>query len=210
MIRLALPKGRNLGPVLAALAAAGLVAEGLGEAELGRRLRTTLPEAGIEALSLKDWDLPLYVEHGIADCGFVGSDVLGEVDGELLVPLRLHAGRCRLSLIGKGPDLPAPGSQVRLATKYPATARRIVAERPWGAEIVRLSGSVELAPVLDLAEIALDIVQTGRTLTENHLVELEQVSEVAACMVVNRASFQRHRDLLNRWIGRLEAAGVAS
>jgi ATP phosphoribosyltransferase len=210
VIRLALPKGRNLGPVLAALAAAGLVAEGLGEAELGRRLRTTLPEAGIEALSLKDWDLPLYVEHGIADCGFVGSDVLGEVDGELLVPLRLHAGRCRLSLIGKGPDLPAPGSQVRLATKYPATARRIVAERPWGAEIVRLSGSVELAPVLDLAEIALDIVQTGRTLTENHLVELEQVSEVAACMVVNRASFQRHRDLLNRWIGRLEAAGVAS
>ncbi|HEV7515281.1 MAG TPA: ATP phosphoribosyltransferase [Thermoanaerobaculia bacterium] len=210
MIRLALPKGRNLGPVLAALAAAGLVADGLGEAELGRRLRTTLPEAGIEVLSLKDWDLPLYVEHGVADCGFVGSDVLGEVDGELLVPLRLHAGRCRLSLIGKGPGLPAPGSQVRLATKYPATARRVVAERPWGAEIVRLSGSVELAPVLDLAEIALDIVQTGRTLAENHLVELEEVAEVAACMVVNRASFQRHRDLLNRWIGRLEAAGVAS
>ena len=210
MIRLALPKGRNLGPVLAALAAAGLASDGLGEAELGRRLRTTLPEAGLEVLSLKDWDLPLYVEHGVADCGFVGSDVLGEVDGELLVPLRLHAGRSRLSLIGRGPDLPAPGSQVRLATKYPATARRIVALRPWGAEIVRLSGSVELAPVLDLAEIALDIVQTGRTLAENHLVELEEVSEVAACMVVNRASFQRHRDLLNRWIGRLEAAGVAS
>jgi ATP phosphoribosyltransferase len=209
VIRLALPKGRNLGPVLAALAAAGLAPPGL-EAELGRRLRTTLPEAGIEVLSLKDWDLPLYVEHGVADCGFVGSDVLGEVDGELLVPLRLHAGRCRLSLIGKGPELPAPGSQVRLASKYPVTARRIVALRPWGAEIVRLSGSVELAPVLDLAEIALDIVQTGRTLAENHLVELEQVEEVAACLVVNRASFQRHRDLLNRWIGRLEAAGVAS
>ena len=210
MIRLALPKGRNLGPVLDALAAAGLAAEGLSEAELGRRLRTTLPGRGIEVLSLKDWDLPLYVEHGVADCGFVGSDVLGEVDGELLVPLRLHAGRCRLSLLGKGPALPPPGSQVRLATKYPATARRIVAERPWGAEIVRLSGSVELAPVLDLAEIALDIVQTGRTLAENHLIELEEVAEVAACLVVNRASFQRHRELLNRWIGRLEAAGVAS
>jgi ATP phosphoribosyltransferase len=210
MIRLALPKGRNLGPVLAALEAAGLAPPGFDEAELGRRLRTTLPEAGIEILSLKDWDLPLYVEHGVADCGFVGSDVLGEVGGELLVPLRLHAGRCRLSLLGKGPDLPAPGSQVRLASKYPATARRIVALKPWGAEIVRLSGSVELAPVLDLAELALDIVQTGRTLAENHLVELEQVEEVAACLVVNRASFQRHRDLLNRWIGRLEAAGVAS
>ena len=210
MIRLALPKGRNLGPVLDALAAAGLVAEGLGETELGRRLRTTLPGTGIEVLSLKDWDLPLYVEHGVADCGFVGSDVLGEVDGELLVPLRLHAGRCRLSLIGKGPALPPAGSQVLLATKYPATARRIVAERPWGAEIVRLSGSVELAPLLDLAEVALDIVQTGRTLAENHLIELEKVEEVAACLVVNRASFQRHRELLNHWIGRLEAAGVAS
>ena len=92
-----------------ALEAAGLAPPGFNEAELGRRLRTTLPEAGIEILSLKDWDLPLYVEHGVADCGFVGSDVLGEVDGELLVPLRLHAGRCRLSLLGKGPSLPAPG-----------------------------------------------------------------------------------------------------
>jgi len=210
VIRLALPKGRNLGPVLAALAAAGLAGEEMSEAGLGRRLRTTLPGTGIEVLSLKDWDLPLYVEHGVADCGFVGSDVLGEVDGDLLVPLRLHAGRCRLSLIGKGPGPPTPGSQVRLATKYPATARRVVALRPWGAEIVRLSGSVELAPLLDLAEIALDIVQTGRTLAENHLVELDEVEEVAACLVVNRASFQRHRELLNRWIGRLEAAGVAS
>lgn len=208
MIRLALPKGRNLDAALAAFRAAGIGLDGLDGA--GRSLRTRLPEEGIEVLSLKDWDLPLYVSHGIADCGIVGSDVLEEVDGDLLVPVRLLAGRSRLSFIGRDAALPAPGTQVKLATKYPNTARRLVAERPWGAEIVKLSGSIELAPILGLAELALDIVQTGRTLAENHLVEIETVAEVAACLVVNRASYQRRRAFLNDWIGRLEAAGVVS
>jgi len=208
VIRMALPKGRNLEVTLAAFRAAGLLHSYDGS---GRSLLTQLPEEGIEVLSLKDWDLPLYVEHGVADCGVVGSDVLGEVDGDLLVPVRLKAGRSRLSLIGRADHgLPPPGGQVRLATKYPVTARRLVAERPWGAEIVKLSGSIELAPLLSLAELALDIVQTGRTLAENNLVEIETVAEVAACLVVNRASYQRHRALLNDWINRLEAAEVVS
>jgi ATP phosphoribosyltransferase len=208
MIRLALPKGRNLGPALAALRAAGLSLSGLDNG--GRGLRTALPEDGIEALSLKDWDLPLYVEHGVADCGIVGSDVLGEIEADLLMPARLTAGRCRFSLIGRTAELPAAGGQVRLATKYPVTARRVVAGRSWGAEIVRLSGSVELAPALCLAELALDLVQTGRTLAENGLVEIETVAEVAPCLVVNRAAFQRHRARLNGWLDRLEAAGAVS
>lgn len=210
MIRLALPKGRNLEVTLAAFRAAGLLQSYDGG---GRSLLTQVAEDGIEVLSLKDWDLPLYVEHGVADCGVVGSDVLGEVDGDLLVPVRLKAGRSRLSFIGRGDprqEMPPPGGQVRLATKYPATARRIVDGRPWGAEIVKLSGSIELAPLLSLAEMALDIVQTGRTLAENNLVEIETVAEVAACLVVNRASYQRHRALLNDWIGRLEAAEVVA
>jgi ATP phosphoribosyltransferase len=207
VIRLALPKGRNLEVTLAAFRAAGLLQSYDGG---GRGLLTQLPEDCIETLSLKDWDLPLYVEHGVADCGVVGSDVLAEVDGDLLVPVRLKAGRARLSFIGRGHAMPEPGTQVRVATKYPQTARRIVAGRPWGAEIVKLSGSVELAPLLSLAELALDIVQTGRTLTENNLVEIETVAEVAACLVVNRASYQRHRAVLNDWIDRLEAAEVVS
>ena len=211
MIRLALPKGRNLEASLAAFGAAGIP---LGLDRNGRSLRWRVPEregsGEIEVLSLKDWDLPLYVSHGVADCGIVGSDVLEEVDGDLLVPVRLLAGRSRLSLIGFEDRLPEPGTQVRLATKYPNTARRLVAEKPWGAEILKLSGSIELAPVLRLAELALDIVQTGRTLAENHLVEIETVAEVAPCLVVNRASYQRHRALLNDWIGRLEAAEVVS
>ncbi|HEX6902593.1 MAG TPA: ATP phosphoribosyltransferase [Thermoanaerobaculia bacterium] len=208
MIRLALPKGRNLETALAAFRAAGIPLNGLDAAS--RSLLLQLQEEGIEVLSLKDWDLPLYVTHGIADCGIVGSDVLDEVDGDLLVPVRLLQGRSRLSFIGHEGSLPGPGMQVRLATKYPNTARRIVAERSWGAEILKLSGSIELAPVLRLAELALDIVQTGRTLVENNLVEIETVAEVAPCLVVNRASYQRHRALLNDWIGRLEAAGVVS
>jgi ATP phosphoribosyltransferase len=207
MIRLALPKGRNLDVALAAFRAAGLLS-GLDLA--GRSLLVQLEEEGIEALSIKDWDIPVYVEHGVADFGIVGSDVLAEIDGDLLVPVRLREGRSRLSLIGRAAALPAPGSQVRLATKYPNTARKVLEGRPWGAEIVKLSGSIELAPLLHLAEVALDIVQTGRTLVENNLVEIETVAEVAACLVVNRASYQRHRALLNDWIGRLEAAEVVA
>jgi ATP phosphoribosyltransferase len=208
VIRFALPKGRNLETALAAFRTAGIPLNGFDAA--GRSLRLRIPDTGVEVLSLKDWDLPLYVGHGVADCGIVGSDVLEEVDGDLLVPLRFREGRSRMSLIGLKAALPAAGTQVRLATKYPNTARRVVAGRPWGAEILKLSGSIELAPVLRLAELALDIVQTGRTLAENGLVEIETVAEVAACLVVNRASYQRHRALLNDWIGRLEAAEVVA
>lgn len=220
-MRLALPKGRALGHALAALAAAGIAPgglggappAGLGDVEAGdgdRRLWLELPGSGHEALLLKTWDVPRYVERGIADCGFVGSDVQDEVGGDLLAPVALTAGRCRMSLIGlHGAELPAAGGQARLATKYPRTARRLVADRPWGAEIVPLAGSVELAPLLDLADYALDIVETGATLRAHALVELETVAEVVQRLVVNRAAFHHRRDEINDLIDRLEAAGVA-
>lgn len=209
-LRLALGKGRNLPVALAALRAAGLGLDELGASGGGaeRRLIVPLAEDGLEALLLKDADLPLYVAYGVADLGVVGSDLLAEADGDLLVPARFREGRSRLALIGIPGSLPVAGSQVRLATKYPGIARRLVATRPWGAEILTLSGSIELAPLLDLADLALDIVQTGRTLAENGLVELEKVAEVAPCLVVNRASYLRHRERINRLVDRLEAAGV--
>lgn len=206
MIRIALPKGRNLGPTLEAFRAAGIAFDGLDLS--GRQLRFHLPEEGFEILLLKDWDLPLYVEYGIVDCGVVGTDVLEEAGFDLLAPVRFREGRCRLSLIGFPGTFPQPGEQIRLASKYQNLARRLVASRPWGAEVLKLSGSIELAPVLDLAELALDIVQTGRTLTENGLAELEVVAEVAPCLVMNRASYQRCREPLNRLINSLEEAEV--
>lgn len=206
MMRMALPKGRNLTTAVAAFRAAGLSLACLDRDE--RKLCLEAPEDGLELLLLKDWDVPLYVQYGVADCGVVGSDVLEELDGDLLVPARFRAGGSRLSLIGHPGGLPEAGSQVRLATKYPKTARKMIASQPWGAEILRLSGSIELAPLLDLAEVALDIVQTGRTLKENHLEELEVVREVNACLVVNRAAFQRHRAAVNDLVRRLEEAEV--
>ena len=207
-MRLALGKGRNLPVTLAAFRAAGLELAGLDDP--ARRLLVEVPGLGLEALLLKDADVPLYVAYGVADLGVVGSDLLEESDGDLLVPARLRDGRSRLALIGRPGAGPAPGSQVRLATKYPATARRFVARKPWGAEILTLSGSVEIAPLLDLAELALDVVQTGRTLRENGLVELEVVAEVAPCLVANRASYLRRREWINELVSRLEAAGVVT
>lgn len=205
-IRLALPKGRNLKVARAAFRAAGIDLEGLELKD--RRLRIGFPEDGLEVLLLKDWDVPLYVQFGIADCGVVGSDVLEEVDGDLLIPARFADGHCRMSLIGHEGTRPQPGEQVRLASKYPLTARRVLTGLPWGAEVLKLNGSVELAPLLDLAEVALDIVQTGRTLRDNGLVELEVVRHVQPCLVVNRSAYQLHRTELNRWLDRFEAAEV--
>ncbi len=206
MIRIALPKGRNLVTALAAFRSAGLRLDGLESGD--RRLRITLPDEGIEVLFLKDWDVPLYVAYGVADCGVVGSDVLEETGTDLLVPARFSAGRSRLSMIGAPGTAPTAGSQVRLATKYPVTAQQWLTTRSWGAEVLPLTGSIELAPLLGLADLALDIVQTGQTLRDNGLVELERVREVAPCLVVGRASYQAHRATLNDLIHRLEAADV--
>jgi ATP phosphoribosyltransferase regulatory subunit len=207
LLRLALPKGRNLPVALAALRAAGLALDGLDPE--GRRLWQPFPADDVEVLLLKDWDLPLYVERGIADVGVVGSDVLAEVDGDLAVPLRLRDGRARLSLVGPPAGLPPAGSAVRVATKYPLTARRALAGFPWAAEVCRIAGSVELAPLLALADLGFDVVQTGATLRAHGLAELAVVDEVTPCLVASRAACQRFRSRLNGWLERLEEAAVA-
>lgn len=206
MMRLALPKGRNLPIALDAFRAAGISLEGLEKGD--RRLQIQFPDDGLEVLMLKDWDVPTYVQYGIADFGVVGTDVLEEVGGDLLVPVRFTEGRSRLSVIGHEGTLPRAGEQVRLASKYPNIARNMLQEKPWGAQVMKLQGSVELAPLLRLAEVALDIVQTGQTLRDNGLVELEMVREIAPCLVVNRSAYQTHRADLNRWFDHFENAGV--
>lgn len=203
---LALPKGRNLKIALEAFRAAGFGLDGLDVKD--RRLRMSFPDDDLDVLMLKDWDVPLYVQYGIADFGVIGSDVLEEVGADLLVPMRFKEGHCRLSIVGYEGSMPEPGQQIRLASKYPQTSRKAIQSRPWGAEVVKLQGSVELAPLLNLADVAVDIVQTGRTLKDNGLVELEVLRDVAPCLVFNRSAYQLHRETVNGWLDRFEAAGV--
>lgn len=213
MIRLALPKGRNLQAALAAFAASGVDLSELDSAAArdSRRLWHRFPEAGYEVLLLKDRDLPLYVERGVADAGIVGRDVLDEDAPDLLVPLELAAGQSRLSLIGRaGSRLPAAGAQVRLATKYPRTAERLLAREEWSAEILELQGSIELAPLVGLADYILDIVQSGATLRAHGLEELRTVRAIAPCLVVHRAAWQIRREEIACLLERLERAGVAA
>ncbi len=210
MITFGLPKGRNLGPARDALAAAGLELEGLSSSRLRQRFSASaVLGVDVEVLLLKDWDLPLYVEHGIVDCAIVGSDVLEETQPDLFEPLRLLKGRSRLSLIAETPDLPRPGGQLRVATRYPAWSARLLAARNLHVEMIHLTSSVELGPLLDLTDVAVDIVQTGTTLRTHDLHEIEVLADVAATFVVNRASFHAHRRRLSRLLGALEEMGVS-
>ena len=209
MITFGLPKGRNLGPARAALAAAGLNLDGLDPSRLRQRCPgQRVLETPVEVLLLKDWDLPLYVEQGIVDCAIVGSDVLEETQPDVFRPLRLKDGRSRLSLIAESSQLPKRSGQLRAATRYPAWAARLLAARNLHVEVIHLTSSIELGPLLDLTDVAVDIVQTGTTLRTHALHEIEVLADVAPTFVVNRASFHAHRRRLSRLLGALEEAGV--
>lgn len=209
MIRCAVPKGRLASVVRQAFETTGIEWQEETHEAKDRGLRLRSRDGSLELLWLKDRDLPVYVERGVAHCGIVGRDVVEEVDGELLIPAEFRAGQCRFCLIApREMPPPSPGQQVRLATKYPRLAARWLEQKPFAAEIVELSGSVELAPVLGLSDYALDIVETGATLRAHQLVELETVLEVRPCFVVHRAAWQLLREELLGWIKRFESAGV--
>jgi ATP phosphoribosyltransferase len=153
-------------------------------------------------------DVPTYVEHGVADVGVAGRDVLLETGSDVYEPLDLGFGRCRLvvaQLRGRGGATAA----ARVATKYPAVTARHFLERGISAEIVRLAGSVELAPGLGLADCIVDVVETGRTLAENGLEVVEEVAPSSARLIVNRASWHARRDDVAALVQRLSAALAA-
>ena len=188
-LTLALPKGRLLRPALDVLRCAGL--DGF-PAEDSRRLIFTDPVRGLRLLVLKPVDVPTYVEYGAADLGIVGKDVLAEQEPDVYEPLDLGVGSCRLvvaeprALMEK--DDPTKWSWVRVATKYPNLTRRYFAERGIQVEVVRLDGSIELAPLVGLADRIVDLVQSGETLRANGLVEVAQIMASTARLIVNRAA----------------------
>ena len=199
-LAIALSKGRLLAGAEAVLERAGLP---FPRAE-GRRLVSEVD--GLRYLFVKDADVPIYVEYGVAACGIAGRDVLLESGSDVLEPLDLRFGQCRIvvAALQGAPALSA--STVRVATKYPRVAAAHFLEKGLSAEVVRLSGSVELAPALGLADCIVDVVETGRTLAENGLEVLEEVARSSARLVVNRAHFHARRQEVSELLARLRSA----
>jgi len=171
----------------------------------GRRLVVALD--GLRFLLVKDMDVPTYVEYGVADCGIAGRDVLLETGSDVYEPLDLGFGRCRLVVARlRGPEPDTLSSTLRVATKYPRLTGAHFLERGVSVEVVRLAGSVELAPGLGLADCIVDVVETGRTLEENGLVPVEEVAASSARLIVNRASYHARRAEVGRLLGTLAGA----
>jgi len=208
-LTLALPKGRLLRPALDLLQRAGF--EGLPKDE-SRRLLFADTSGALRLLILKPLDVPTYVEHGAADVGIVGKDVLLEQEPDVYEPLDLEFGFCRL-VVAEPRELwerddPTKWSSVRVATKYPNLTHRYFADRGIQVEVVRLDGSIELAPLVGLAERIVDLVQSGETLRANGLVEVAEIMTSTARLIVNRASLKTAHARVNALIAgmRQEAA----
>ncbi len=200
-LRIALAKGRLQAPAVERFRRAGLAP---AEAD-GRRLLIPSVEPGIEFLVVKPGDVPIYVESGAADLGITGTDVLRESNADVLEPLELGFGACRLVVASPAeapwPALPG-GVTPRIATKYPRLARTHFAARGRPVEIIEVGGSVEVAPLLGLSHWIVDLVDTGNTLRANGLVERETILQVGAVLIANRASqklkLDRHLDVMRR------------
>jgi len=202
-LRLALPKGRLYAPAVACLARAGIVVD----PDPGRRLLIPSSDPSVEFLVIKPADVAVYVESGAADLGVTGTDVLRESDADVLEPLELGFGACRLVVANPAsapyPELPG-GQTARVATKYPRLAWQHFAERGRPVEIIAVNGSVEVAPLLGLAHWIVDLVDTGNTLKANGLAEREVILQVGAVLVANRASQKLKLDAHLALMARLE------
>ncbi|HKZ76938.1 MAG TPA: ATP phosphoribosyltransferase [Pyrinomonadaceae bacterium] len=206
-LTIAIPKGRLERETLELFAAAGLR---LDEHRDSRRLACRHESGETRFIFVKPSDVPVYVEHDIADCGVVGRDVLFESEADLLQPLSLDIGSCRIAVTAPA-NMPENGhTMLRVATKYPRIASRYFGERGQPVEIIELSGSVELAPALGLADCIVDLVETGRTLRENGLTVTEVIAQSAAQLVVNRASYQLKAQVIAKLISALKGALVSA
>jgi ATP phosphoribosyltransferase len=203
MITIAIAKGRMQESALALLARAGIR---LNDGVNSRRLAVVDETRQYRFIFVKPADVPVYVEHGIADCGIVGRDVLLESEADLLLPLDLGISRCRIVVAAADAQaMTNVQGMIRVATKYAHIARAHFGTRGIPVEIIQLSGSVELAPALGLADMIVDLVETGETLRENGLSVVEEIAESTGRLVVNRASYQLKSDEVGRLVGALES-----
>ena len=216
LLTVALPKGR----LQREAAALFIRAYGVDPAEAlsaTRRLSYDAPEVGLRFLSVRAGDVASYVEHGAADLGVAGLDVLREHRPDLYEPLDLNMGVCRLIVAAPAPEGALPTLEglarhrpLRVGTKYPHITSLFLAERGLAGEIVTLHGAVELAPLLGLCDVIVDITETGETLRQNGLEIIDQVMGVNARLVVNRVSLKRRPDAVRGVTEALRQAQAAA
>ncbi len=198
-LTIALAKGKLLAPSLSWLASTG---HSFSEEEIrSRKLVLAAQQGGMRAILVKADDVPIYVEYGIADIGIVGKDTILESGAEVFEPLDLGFGKCKLVVAGRQQDLEKDFRQrsiLRVGTKYPKMARWHFDRLGVQAEIIALQGSVELSVVAGLADVIVDIVETGETLRENDLVVHQEIFSSSARLIVNKACHKLKLDAIDK------------
>lgn len=204
-ITIALPKGKLFRRSIELLAKVGYSADNV--TETSRKLVITNEKAKLRFIITKTVDLPTYVEYGAADIGIIGKDVLLEARKDVYELLDLGFGKCRLMLAvpesARRPQL-EDYAHLRVATKYPHCAKTYFDQLGIQTEIIKLNGSIELGPLIGLSELIVDIVETGRTLKENKLVEVDSIFTATARLIANRVSFKLKYDRLHKLVTDLE------
>ena len=202
-LRIALTKGRLQDKSVELFEAMGLDCTPIKNP--GRRLIHTIPNYPLEAVLAKTPDVITYVEHGVCDLGIVGKDTILEQGKSFYEVLDLGFGKCRFALaVKEGTDFYGTYKTRRIASKYPNVARAFFAKKGMDVDIIKIEGSVELAPILDLADAIVDIVETGSTLKANGLVPIEDVAQVSARLIVNTVSMKLHKAAIDDFISRCE------
>ena len=211
ILTLAIPRGRIRDEALVLFEKAGVDLSPVADAANGRRLIIPVEKERLRVLIVRDTDVPAYVEYGAADVGIAGRDVLEEQGRDLYEPLDLGIGRCRMS-VAEPADHPVDESaqfHLRYATKFPEITRRHLQERGLVAEVIKLYGSIEIAPLVGLADRIVDLVSTGETLRQHRLREVETIMEVSARLCVGRAAAKLMAERVDDLVRRLERATSA-
>ena len=202
MIRIALTKGRLEEKAVELFGKSGYDTSELFDK--GRKLLFQIKNADIEIVLAKAADVITYIEHGVCDIGIVGKDTIMEHGKSFYEVLDLNFGKCRFALAGiKDKNFYAGYSQKVIATKYPNVTKRYFNEKGVDIEIVKIDGSVELAPILGLADAIVDIVETGSTLKENGLAVYEEIAQVSARVIVNKASIKLKKNEVDDFVGKI-------
>lgn len=202
MLNVALPKGRLGEVVYQQFAEAGFPCPAL--LEKSRKLTFENPEAGVRYFWVKPSDVAVYVERGAADIGVAGKDILLEYQPDVYELADLDVGKCRMAVAGF-PERRIPfGQTLHVATKFPNIAKTYYASQGRDIDIIRLNGSIEIAPILGLSDVIVDIVETGKTLKENGLEVLEEIVPISARLIANKASFKFKTDAIRKLADSLE------